>query len=186
MFRLMKASCEMELKGFEYFSGIALDNDTEQEFIKEFASKEEALAELEALTSNVVKYTDNNLVVVREYYIEDDNYIVEIAKADVLTTDSIVRGRTVESYAEEYGDVKYDGDYYVLLQNVYISGLGDDADYIALAVKIGDNIDSEGAVPTYEVFWEPCGDWENNEDESDNCDWDNPDGVRRAGWRYVG
>lgn len=108
-----------------------------------------------------------------------------------LSMKTILEGKTVAEYEEMFGAVDYEGDTYITLQQAYISGLGEDAEYVTSAVKLGEEIDEDDEgnpfrVNVYEVSWIPVEGWENNDDESDNCDWDSPDGCREVSWAYVG
>ena len=81
--------------------------------------------------------------------------------------------KTVEQLKNN-GYFEQNGQTYVLLQQAYIDGPWDDAAYFATAVKIGDEI-TDGTTPVYKVEWEITNPyWKEAEDESYNCDWENP------------
>lgn len=66
--------------------------------------------------------------------------------------------------------VKFEGREYTLQQDAYIDGVaGDTPVYKAMA------LDDEGN--EYEVTWEVVDHWEELEDESEMCDWENPVSV---------
>ena len=68
--------------------------------------------------------------------------------------------------------VSFEGKEYTLTQQAYIDGPADGTPvYKATAV------DQEGN--EYEVEWEVRENWEEIEDESDMCDWENPVSVER-------
>lgn len=99
--------------------------------------------------------------------------------------------KTLNELAKENGTTTFEGREYVLLQQAYVDGPVDDYVYLASAVCPDDGVDEEGWTPKYEITWFPTdefiayanqcaedGDWC---DESDACDWDSPESVKRCG-----
>lgn len=77
----------------------------------------------------------------------------------------------IEDMQRQYGTVDFDGREYTLTEQAYLyhaQGLDDIADnhYRANA------LDDEGN--EYFVYWNPIEGWQQLEDGSDHCDWDNP------------
>lgn len=70
----------------------------------------------------------------------------------------------------DYWEVEYDGSIYTVVEDAYITLLGDEAMYTALAVSGG---------VTWRIYWQIVnGDCE---DESDACDWMEPYKIVRYG-----
>lgn len=91
-----------------------------------------------------------------------------------LTMTNKINGKELQSLVTSAGSFEQNGQTYVLLQQAYIDGPWDDAAYFATAVKIGDEI-TDGTTPVYKVEWEITNPyWQEAEDESYNCDWENP------------
>jgi len=98
----------------------------------------------------------------------------DISKSNAQTPSLLVRN-WIEKYVEEnnnYGTVEFEGKEYTLTQQPYIDGKTDDRPhYRAMAV------DKEGN--DHEVTWNVVDYWEIIEDESESCDWDEPESVEK-------
>lgn len=110
---------------------------------------------------------------------------------ETIIMETQTEGKTVAEYEEKFRSVEYEGDTYVLLEQAYIHYSGSKARYLAEAVKLGEEIAEDGngnpcTVTTYLLSWVPVEGWEENEDESDNCDWKNPSECGEVSWVYVG
>lgn len=70
-YEVKSASCELRRRNFKYYPGIAINNDTEQETLATFNSKDEAIRFLDGKASSITTYPSNGLVAVKEYYIEE-------------------------------------------------------------------------------------------------------------------
>lgn len=86
--------------------------------------------------------------------------------------------KNVESMKKDFGSVEFAGEEYILIQDAYLDG----TEYVADAIKVGDEPDEDGYVPIYKVEWEII--YPDTEDEGDRCDWENPAEVRGAGAKF--
>lgn len=84
----------------------------------------------------------------------------------------------MESMKKDFGSVEFENEEYVLIQDAYLDG----TEYVADAIKVGDEPDEDGYVPIYKVEWEII--YPDTEDEGDRCDWENPAEVRGAGAKF--
>lgn len=98
----------------------------------------------------------------------------DISKNNSQTPSLLVRN-WIEKYVEEnnnYGTVEFEGKQYTLTQQPYIDGKMDDRPYYkAIAVDKNGN--------EHEVVWDVVDNWEEIEDESESCDWDEPESVEK-------
>lgn len=79
----------------------------------------------------------------------------------------------MDQMGEKFGSVEFEGEKYILIQDVYLDGIMDNAAYFADAIKVGDDDPDEDAyVPIYKVKWKIIN--PDAEDEGDKCDWWGP------------
>lgn len=76
---------------------------------------------------------------------------------------------------KENGTFKKDGKTYILIEAAQLS----DNCYESVAICEQDEMDEDGYYPAYSVEWEIIN--YNMDDESDNCDWENPSDVTKVG-----
>jgi hypothetical protein len=81
----------------------------------------------------------------------------------------------VEKMEKEFGTVTFEGKAYTLTQGAWLTHT-QRLDGIADNHYLANAIDQEGN--EYNVYWNPVEGWEQMEDESDCCDWDNPVSVK--------
>lgn len=106
-----------------------------------------------------------------------------VAQANAQNPSALIR-MWIENYIEEnskeetkmkdqgFGTVEFEGKEYTLKQQAYIDGKADERPYYrAMAV------DQEGN--EHEVTWDVVDNWEEIEDESESCDWDEPESVEK-------
>ena len=111
-------------------------------------------------------YIDDPAGMFRVYEQEDDN-----AK-DILDLLQIDKMRTKNGYFDR------DGKNYILTQQAYLDGIGDDVYFKATAICLQDTIDTDGWQPAYDVTWDATDD---DEDLQQDADWDNPAAVECVG-----
>lgn len=83
---------------------------------------------------------------------------------------------------KKFGAVGFNFTKYVLIQDAYLDGTGDDAAYFADAIKASDEPDEDGYIQIYEVEWKIIN--PEAEDEGDRCDWEHPVDVDATGERF--
>jgi hypothetical protein len=98
--------------------------------------------------------------------------------------------KTIEELEKEFGTVKFDGNTYIMLDQAHADNYGAPARvvYEAPAILKGAKPDAYGYVDLYTLRWELT-DWarehgEEIEDESEYCDWDNPNDCIKDGTGY--
>ena len=84
----------------------------------------------------------------------------------------------IDEMKKKNGYFDRDGKKYVLTQQAYLDGIGDDVYFKATAICLQDTIDTDGWQPAYDVTWEVIDD---DEDLQQNADWDNPAVVECVG-----
>lgn len=69
----------------------------------------------------------------------------------------------------KYGSVEFEGKQYILTQDAYLHGTHDQPYYRAHAIDATGN--------EYYVLWSVVDGWDQMDDASNHCDWQNPVGV---------
>ena len=78
--------------------------------------------------------------------------------------------KTYEQYAKEFGTTEYEGKKYAIAQAPYITGIGNDEHYEAVAYDKAGNY--------YNIRWDIFEDYDPElQEECDACDWDWADDV---------
>lgn len=89
----------------------------------------------------------------------------------------------MDQMEEKFGSVEFEGEKYVLIQDVYLDGIMDNAAYFADAIKAGDDPDEDAYVPIYRVKWKIIN--PDAENEGGRCDWwGSPADVRKIGAKF--
>ena len=84
----------------------------------------------------------------------------------------------IDEMKKKNGYFDRDGKKYVLTQQAYLDGVGNNVYFKATAICLQDDIDGDGWQPAYDVTWEVIDD---DEDLQQNADWDNPAVVECVG-----
>ena len=91
--------------------------------------------------------------------------------------------KTLAKMEKENGIATIDGAKYILIEQPYVDdimqGYSSRTMYNAHAVREGDALDEYGYMDLYIVRWTPKPGFEEIEDESNACDWDNPEECER-------
>lgn len=92
---------------------------------------------------------------------------------------------TYDKLKEDYGDIKTkDGEYIIVNEVPYYDsiykGHNKQEYYKGIGIKIGDEIDSDGFVPAYELKWDI-----NDENKIPPCNWDKPKEINENGYYQV-
>ena len=91
--------------------------------------------------------------------------------------------KTLEELKKENGTATVDGVKYVLIEQPYVDdimqGCSSRTMYNARAVREDTPLDDYGYTDLYVIRWTPKPGLEEIEDESDACDWDNPEECER-------